>query len=127
MKSELPKSLKSNSLPQFGKDGWATDNGYDITHIVGWLETLIQDEDVAMSDRVAYTSARWRRYEKACDALELLTEVMESEKKTKSKKRSPFWGKLPIAITRRGAIYYQDNHENIHSRPSCSDSQGWHQ
>lgn len=90
MKSETPKSLKSNSLPQFGKDGWAMDLGYDITHIVGWLEELIQNEDENMGDNVSYSSARWRRYEKACDALELLTEVMESEKKTKSKKRSPF-------------------------------------
>lgn len=85
-----PKPLKSNSLPKFGKGGWAMDNGYDITHIVGWLEELIRDEDENMGDSVSYGSTRWRRYEKACDALELLTEVMESEKKTKSKKRSPF-------------------------------------
>lgn len=82
--------LKSNSLSQFGKGGSATDFGYDITHIVGWLEELIRNEDENMGDNVSYSSTRWRRYEKACDALELLIEVMESEKKTKSKKQSLF-------------------------------------
>lgn len=74
------KPIKSNSLPQFGKGGWAEDNGYDITHIVGWLEALINDEDENMGININYDSARWGRYSKACDALELLTEVMESEK-----------------------------------------------
>jgi len=86
-KSTECKPIKPNSLPRFGKDGWAELQGYDITYIVGWLESLTHDEDENMGDDVNYCSARWRRYSKVCDALDLLTEVMESER---IKKQSPF-------------------------------------
>lgn len=64
--------MKNKKLPEFGVGSMATENGYYLELLVGWIENLVLEE----SDKDLNKRGQ-ERLEKAEDALQLLTEVLE--------------------------------------------------
>lgn len=65
-------------LKEFGGNGHSKRYGVDLPYLVGWLESLINDEEDTCK---GLYGPKQRRLEKAYDALQLLTDVMETSGK----------------------------------------------
>lgn len=63
-------------LRPFGAGGSTHEDGQSLAFVIGWLESLIQDEEGNLSSISRGPKAE--RYRKVCDALDMLNEADDS-------------------------------------------------
>ena len=66
------------NLKSFGANGYAQRNNIDLAYLVGWLETLVEDEENNCENAKRH-GPKAARLTKASWALQLLQEISENE------------------------------------------------